>query len=234
MKKLAIFVEGLTEQLFIQSLLREVAAKNELAFELKYAIGGKSFRRQLVEIKVPDNPDEPRAVVMIIDSGCDNRVMSDVRENYASLVEADYRSIIAVRDVYPEAYSDLPKLVQGAKFGIRTKPICVNVVFAIMEIEAWFIAEHTHFPRIHETLSVDVIRKKLGLDVERCAVEDLPRPAAQLNTIYQLAGLCYVKKRDSIQNTLESLDYPKMYFETVKRSKSFFDLVTHLDSFLAA
>ena len=232
MKKLAIFVEGLTEQLFVQKLLVEIAAKNHFTFELRRAFGGNRVPRRLITLTAANNPPDPSALVMIIDCGTDNRVMSDVRDTYDKLVASDYSGIIALRDVYPEDRGDLPKLELGAKYGIKTVPVLVNTVFAVMEVEAWFIAEYTHFQRIDPALTKDFVEAKMGFDITACAVEDFGHPADILNQIYQLAGHSYVKRRDSLQSCIDAIDYAALYFGASNRSNSFRNLLVHLDTFV--
>jgi hypothetical protein len=51
MKKLAVFVEGQTELLFIERLLEEAAGKNNIAIEKRQAFGGRSTERTLKVIE---------------------------------------------------------------------------------------------------------------------------------------------------------------------------------------
>ena len=46
MKRLAVFVEGQTEQLFAERLIREIAGQANIRFELRSIRGGTNARRQ--------------------------------------------------------------------------------------------------------------------------------------------------------------------------------------------
>ena len=43
MKKLAIFVEGLTEEIFVEKLLLEIASLNSIVFTIKRFSGGNKW-----------------------------------------------------------------------------------------------------------------------------------------------------------------------------------------------
>ena len=46
MKKLAVFVEGQTEQLFVERLLEEAAGKKQICIEKRQAFGGRPTVRR--------------------------------------------------------------------------------------------------------------------------------------------------------------------------------------------
>ncbi len=110
MNKLAIFVEGETEQAFVQKLLEEIANRGQIRIELKKARGGRRGRRLLTVVASPPDAGES-CFVLIVDCGADNRVKSDVRDEYDNLVKNGYTGIIAIRDVYPDvALAEIPRL----------------------------------------------------------------------------------------------------------------------------
>jgi len=233
MNKLAIFVEGQTEQVFVERLLVEIAGAKNVRIEKRKATGGKKSgrRMRLVEASAPD-PAE-RYFVLIVDCGEDERVKSDIAERYDQLVRSGYQAIIGIRDVYPQKREDIPKLRQGLRYRIRTVPIEVLFVLAVMETEAWFIAEHTHFERIGNELTLERIRAEIGFDPSTDDIQSRDHPAEDLHSIYGLIGLAYKKSKVHVQRTVNVLDYETIYLELGQKFEDLQRLVDHLDLFLS-
>jgi len=229
MKKLAIFVEGQTEQLFAERLVNEIAGKHKVSIQ-KHKSEGRS---RLVCINGSKANQAQEYFVLIVDCGTDNRVKSDISENYESLVSSGYDGIIGVRDVFPDAdYSQIPKLRMGLQLRIKTKPIKVLFALGVMEIEAWFIAEHTHFLRLDSKLTTSYINSHLGFDPSRDDLERLPHPAGSLDAIYHLAGLLYDKNKNIVQRTVDILDYENIYCTLVDQFDDLSALIAAIDAFL--
>src|SRR5438128_1378074 len=130
MKKLAVFVEGQTEQLFVEKLLEEAAGKNQISIDKRQAFGGQSTKRKLKILHAAVHNSNNKYFAQIIDCGTDNRVKSDVVERYNGLVANGFDTIIAIRDVYPDvAYKDIDSLRIGLRYQVKTKP--VEVVFVL-------------------------------------------------------------------------------------------------------
>ena len=235
MNKLAVFVEGLTEQEFVASLVEKVGGRNRVCIEKHKASGGRRGTGRAYEL-VDKSPDsDQHYFILIVDCGADNRVVSDVRDQYHGLVASGYRSIIAVRDVYPVARDDITNLQRGLSRRLPTEPIQVVLTLAVMEVEAWFLAEHTHFQKIDPQLTLPRIVAELGLDpsAPAPAVEDLPLPSNDLRRIYQIVGLDYHKTKTEIQRTVQSLDYGLVCLELSGRVPSIAPLIMELDSFFS-
>jgi hypothetical protein len=129
--------------------------------------------------------------------------------------------------------TDLPNLRTGLRYRLRTKPISVDFVLGVMEIEAWFLAEHTHFSRIHPRLSVSRIAAIHGFDP---SVEDMQlrdHPALDLDTVYSLEGLAYKKTGGQIQRTVGALDYAEMYLEHKAKFPDFEVFMRVIDQFFS-
>jgi hypothetical protein len=232
LKKLAIFVEGMTEGVFVEKLIREMIDEREVRIEVFEASGGGSSPRRISLIR--RNPVEPDQLyyVQIVESTNDERVASDVRDNYDQLARAGFAGIIAIRDVYPDhTAAEIPALRKALRYRLRTKPIDPLFVLGIMEIEAWFIAEHTHFSRIHAGLTLARIIADVGFDPSSEDMQARPCPHDDLHTIYQLEGMAYRKKKRSIQRTVERLDYNYVYFELVNNFPDLQNLTARLDYF---
>lgn len=232
MRKLAIFVEGQTEQLFCDRLLRAVAVGRELGVELRKAWGGRNFRRALaLSARAPGRPAEH--FVMIVDCGSDNRVKSDILELYDNLVATGYERIIGLRDVFPDASREqVPRLRRWLDYEVPRRPIDVHFILAIMEIEAWFLMEATHFHRLHKALTPQRVRKRVHFDPVNDNMELRHHPAEDLNRIYQIFGGSYNKRRANTERTLDALDFGRFTTDLREKSEDLNRLVEMLENFL--
>ncbi len=234
MKKIAVFVEGQTEQFFIEQLLEQVAGRKSIAIEKRQAYGGQTTRRKLKLIQATATNSDHKYYAQIVDCGGDNRVKSDVVDNYEGLVKQGFEAIIAVRDVYPEfTDAEIPKLRNGLHYRVKTNPVEVTFILGVMEIETWFISEATHFERMDTSLTVPRIRTELGFDPSADDIQLRACPAEDLHKIYGLAGLAYNKSRNNIQRTVNFLDYASIYMELGSRIPDLGLLNKAIDQFLA-
>lgn len=228
MKRLAFFVEGLTEQLFIKKLLIELAGSKKIDIEeIKYSFKDKS----LLNIKARSKTNK-NYHVLIINCAGDTRVPSAVSEEHSNLVKKGYDKILGLRDIYPKKYADLPQLERAAKYGIPTRPIPTDVLLAVAEVEAWFIAEHSHFERIDKILTFDFIKDKFSHNPALNHVEQIEHPAKELDIVYRHAGKRYEKQRNDLSRTIKALDFNNLYLNLPNRVVYLKKLITHIDSFL--
>lgn len=234
MKKMAIYVEGETELRFIDKLIREIANQKNLQILLVKASGGNRSVRRYDVVADSGSGSHKNFYIRIVNSGTDNRVGSDIRDNYEALINLGFSAIVGVRDVYPDfSLADLPNLRTGLRYRLRTKPISVDFVLGVMEIESWFLAEHTHFPRIHPRLSASRIAAMHGFDpiVDDMQLRD--HPALDLHMAYSLEGLAYKKTGSQIQRTVETLDYADMYLEHKAKFPDFAVFMRVIDQFFS-
>ncbi len=233
MKKLALFVEGQTEQLFTHKLLIAIAGeKNIVIHELKSKISDKG-NRSFTVINASSEVAKQEYFVAIYDSGSDSTVNSDIRDNYDILIRQDFDEIIGLRDVYPKSSAEIPQLERGLKYRIRTVPIPVSIILAIREIEAWFLAETTHFPQIHHSLTLEVISRHLNFDPSVQDVEGRAHPSGDLDSVYHLAGRAYTKRKANCLRTVNVLDYSSLYFVLNRRIGSLGRFIQEIDNFLS-
>src|SRR5688500_17500969 len=109
MRKIAIFVEGQTEMLFVDRLIQEIATETGLAVEHAEGIGGAVHARKIRILKQTTVQPHHRYYVLIVNSAGDSNVKSDVIERYYSLKRSGYSAIIGLRDVYGQfRYEDVP------------------------------------------------------------------------------------------------------------------------------
>ena len=208
MQKIAFFVEGYTEVLFINKLITEICGIHKVTVEhSEIKGGGKSGKvpRTLSVLSVKKATEEESLYVLIVDCGKDKHVTQYIRDEHESLTKNGYKKIIGLRDVRPDfTANQIPQLIQGLNKYVKTSLAPVEFILSQMEIEAWFLSEHNHFEKIDPSLTVKSIRDNLGFDP---SIEDMSLrldPAVDLGACYSLAAHTYIK---SDPKTVNSLDY---------------------------
>ncbi len=232
--RLAVFVEGQTEQKFMQKLIREIAGEANLQIQTMKPVGPRKRRFFREQYTTADFPGI-RYFVLIVDSGGDETVVSDMLDQYESLAKKGYSRILGLRDVRPRwSRRDIPKLERAMEKAITTRlprsPVPVDALLAVMEIEAWFIAEYSHLEKIG--ITCEAMKRKLGFDPSTDNIEMVDNPAVLLNKIYQLAGQSYKKKLHQVQGVVNRLDYARLYLGMSEEVPRLGALVRALDLFL--
>lgn len=238
MKRIAFFVEGQTEQLFINKLLTEIANQNCLKIELFQLRGGASVPKR--QIPIPQSvsyiePSEPTHEIWIFDCGNDEKVKPDILENIHNLAASGFSEIIGIRDLFPSTISDLRRLEQVLKLippNLVPLPIPYTIIITVHEIEAWFLAECTHFQKIDNNLTISHITSNLGFNP---CVDDMTQrfhPADDLKKIYQLVGKTYNKKKEIAERSVKCLDYANIYLNLPAKITKLNELISKIDAFL--
>ena len=230
MNKLAVFVEGLTEQIFAEKLLVEIAGKKDIYIEKCELTGGNKYRRKKIHFKSVNS--EKIYFAYIINCRGDSTVKSDIMDNYASLVSNGYNSIIGIRDVYPIQRVDIPKLKRGIYYGVKTTPVIPIIILSVMEVEAWFLAEHTHFQRIHKNITTSRINQEFGFDPSKDDMELRDQPSQDLHNIYTLEGMAYKKRENHALRTTNALDYASIYLELSSKMDPVRNLTAEINRFM--
>jgi hypothetical protein len=214
MRKIAFFVEGQTEQIFIDRLVRELFGYSKVSIILKQAQGGSNMPRQELVRKI-SAADNPAWQALICDCGADNRVKSEILDNLPNLVKAGYSYIIGVRDLYPMPVNDLPRLKAGLKFLpprlSRRYADFFEIIVVVQEVETWFLAENHHFRRVDRRLTGQYINHKLGFNPYVIDPTARKHPSKDLNSIYQLVGRSYSKKYMQVLRLVNKLDFDHIF-----------------------
>lgn len=231
MRRIAFFVEGATELLFVRRLFTEVAGAKNVAIECQRITGGSSVPKRILTIQAALADPESKFFVLVVDCGGDRQVATRIREEHQRLTQLGYEMIVGLRDVYPDfVLTDVPKLQAGLRYGIKQSLAPVDFVLATMELEAWFLSESTHFPRIDPALTDTLITTSLGFDPGRDDMTQRPTPASDLNLCYQLVGKSYKKGGN---DTIDAIDYGEIYLSQTSRIGQLAKLTTLIESFLA-
>jgi hypothetical protein len=243
MKKIAFYVEGLTEQFFINKLLIEIAGQKNIEIELRQFRGANKGYKTDIYPKTSSQPVNPKHHALILDCVGDGGVKPRILEDYQRLFSKGYSEIIGLLDLYPK--TDLAKfeneLIKGTVKNGRTitQPLPKNtdIVVAVNEVESWFLSECTHFKCIDNILTNSLIISNMGFDPCTDDMTLRSHPAMDLHTIYQLADQSYMdsngrKRKNKVERTVECLDYADIYITLRCRILKLKQLISKIDSFL--
>ena len=230
MKKVAIFVEGQTEQIFSDKFVRHIFGHTKVNVET-LQFSGKEGARYIRVIRLTNITSSTKYSFYIYDchgGGNNSTVKSDIIELFPSLVNKSFSYIIGIRDVFP--LLDVNKLKTLMNINLPNNPVLpVKVILAIREIEAWFLAEETHYPKISKNLSFSTANAIAGIDVSKDNTEIIPHPSDTLKQIYIKGGTTYDKSMDKVQRTVDALDYENLYLAVRHRNNSLNELLTCLE-----
>jgi hypothetical protein len=232
-KKIACFVEGQTELIFVEKLFQEIAGSKKISIETSKFQGGKA-NRIIQPLKSSTIKDAP-FFVLLYDCGCDSHVVSDIGKQHESLTNKGYEKILGLRDLYPKSLSEKGQLEGGIKGWLKLvqpKGIPIYITLAVMEIEAWFLAEWHYFDKLDSRLTPDFILQELGLDLRNIDVEQRPHPSQDLKDIYRLVSRKYEKNEKASQEIINNLDYEFLYLHLVNSVTQLKRFIDEIDSFL--
>ena len=153
MRKVALFVEGQTDAIFISEMIMQIFA------ESKTNITIQNMQRTYNKLQIDTyNIDiNKKYYFLICNCGTDDNVKSKINDDYQKLVNAGFIQIIGLQDLYnPQRRKrgiDDNRFRNNINNGLQ-QTVPTKIYFAIQEIEAWFIAEETHFQKISSTITM--------------------------------------------------------------------------------
>jgi hypothetical protein len=228
MKKIAIFVEGQTELVFVKKFLEELAGKKNIKL-----VEASRNSSKFVTLAATSAAGARKYFALIVDCRGDHSVKSAILERRGKLLAAGYDIIVGLRDLYPLPRSGLAKLERGLRHGLPTANCPTHICVAVMEVEAWFAQEESHYARIDQSLSEELIRQKLGVDITKFGAEDIQKPSEFLDLAYQLVGKRYKKKMSSVSRTVNAIDYANLFYCLRPKLPHFAKFAAHVDEFLS-
>lgn len=243
MKKIAFYVEGLTEQFFINKLLIEIAGQKNIEIELRQFQGARRGYKTDIYPRTTSQPVNPQHHALILDCVGDGGVKPRMMEDYRRLFSCGYSDIIGLLDLYPR--TDLvrfeDKLINGTTINGRTiiQPLPTNtdIIVAVNEVESWFLSECTHFTCIDNILTNSLIISSMNFDPCKDDMTLRSHPAMDLHRVYQLASKSYMdnqgkKRKGMIERTVECLDYTEIYINLCYKITKLNQLISKIDNFL--
>ncbi len=218
MPRIAVFTEGLTEQILVRESLRRLVDPSKLSFD-SYQLLAHDLRS--VPYSYP-NPPNPKAefFFLIIDAHGDEGVLSAIKERERDLIEKGrYDAILGLRDMYSDAYDKLAKGAISPKVSARLTQTHAAVIqsmtyhkriklhYAIMETEAWILAMHRLFRKLDPVLTPDFVVRKLGFNLTTVDPQvAFYRPSIRLNEVLSLVGRGYKKNRSDIESICSKIE----------------------------
>lgn len=233
MNKLAIFVEGQTEQIFIEKLIKYIAGTKALDItNTKLSGTNKKNSSRILQIQAI-SLENIEYYVLIVDCSHDKKVKSDICDQYKGLVNAGFKRIIGIRDAGPEAknYLDVPRLRQGLVYNLPGGPIPICFILSIMALETWLMAEYLHFPLFHPNITVGRIKQDLDIDVVHGDLMQRIKPIEDLKNIYWLENIHYDKSKNMVINIISKLNQAFLKNEVSLKFEDLRALYQELDLF---
>ncbi len=234
MRRLAIFVEGYTELLFVDRLIQEIAEKSNIFITHRKIRGGgrkSGIPKKIIELQTSISTPLQTLYFLIVDCGGEDLVAQRIHEEHESLTRNGYEKILGLRDVFPKfSHADIPRLKRTLRYGIKTSWIPVQFILSVMELEAWFLAEYNHFLHVDTTLTVSVIRSQLGFDPVTDDMASRLTPAIDLASAYNIAGKTYTK--GDAKATVDKLDFEHLYATLRDRIPELRELLDAIDGFI--
>lgn len=205
MKKIAIFVEGQTERIFMVRFLNEYLGEHKIEIRLEKNLGDRGVKY----LGMRKNP-YAEYYILVYDVGGDGNVVSAVKERSEKMInQAGYNFILALRDLYPNLREEKKKVIEAFKkiFKRYSYSSKLKLILAVMEIEAWFLADYNLFERIHPIAVVNIIRERLNIDLIRDDPESYNHPTEILKDIFNLFDEKYKKREKQAHKIAANLDY---------------------------
>jgi hypothetical protein len=234
MKRIAIFVEGLTEQILVRRMLETVMQRKNVAIQSVKITGGHNIRMNFTVMQAANISRNTGYYVLIYDCGGETNVKGYLMMQRQKLVETGYTFILGLRDVYPSfTHNDIPKLKRGLNFQVSQKGARTKIYLAVMETEAWFLGEYTHLKKVSGRLTPEFIEKRLGFNPKTENMELRYSPAFDLKRVYKLVDHEYTKKRTKLNSVVGKLDFYFFTHSVANKMKSLGDFVYELEEFFS-
>jgi hypothetical protein len=214
MRKVAIFTEGQSEQIFVRNLLLQTIDCSKVSFKCFKLYAGKTVPARF------DFPN-PNAEVsfLIVNVGQDEKVLSIIKEREKDLIRKGFVRILGLRDMYSDEYlkrspkeinsSVIEAFIDGWNSTIQnmSDPSKIKMHIAVMELEAWFLAIYHIFERKNSKLSVEYIESQLGINLNDIDPQtEFLKPSEEVNRIFQLVGLQYKKKEHDVESICSKIN----------------------------
>lgn len=218
MRKVALFVEGQTERIFIEKLIENIFTYPSFDIQ-SYSLRGD--RAKMVRACRMDNNLE--YFFLIFDVSSDGRLASAIIERAGKLVsEKGYTHIFGIRDIFPNSILDIDHIRSIFDDAICRKGInseTVSLFFAVMEIEAWFLADYACFQKIDSSLTPTYIDNALGIHIQTDDIEAYDHPAVMIDKIFRLIGRRYKKHEEDSFQICSAIDFSELYLNDDVKSR---------------
>ena len=214
-RKLAVFVEGQTELVFVREFLKQWYGYdvNAVGFDC-YNL----FAKEFCDAEYKYGSEDSDNYFMIVNVGNDNSVLSSIIGRLKFLRNKGFQLVVGLRDMYSSQYiKDAQKYeivdevsqrhVESVKEVLRDieDGVFVDFHFAIMEVEAWFMGMDGFMERLDGRLTQDFVSQNLNISLDDDPEKTVFHPAAELGKIYALVGKQYDKHKSDISSIMSLL-----------------------------
>lgn len=232
MRKLAIFVEGLTEQILVRKMLHAVMDRNKIAIQTVKITGGHNVRMSFTVMRAAHVNNQTDYFVLVYDCGGETNVKSYMLARREKLISNGYSMVLGLRDAYPNfSREEVPKLLRGLNFKLPQKKAATHIYLAVMETEAWFLGEYRHLKRVSRILTPTYINKHFGFNPQTGNMEDREHPSEDMKRLYQAVGHDYTKKKDRLNAVIGKLDFQFFTHDLARKMPSLGSFVSGLEQF---
>ena len=232
MRRLAIFVEGLTEQILVRKMLHAVLDRKRIAIQTVKITGGHNVRMSFTVMRAANVDRQTDYYVLIYDCGGETNVKSYMLARRDKLIKSGYHMILGLRDVYPNfEREEVPRLLKGLNHKLPQRKAATEIFLAVMETEAWFLGEYKHLKKVSRKLTPGYINKNFGFNPQTENMEDREHPSDDMKRIYQAAGHDYTKKRDRLNAVIGKLDFNYFTHDLADKMPSLGAFVEGLEAF---
>jgi hypothetical protein len=233
MRKVAIFVEGQTELIFVREFLL-CWFNYQIDVECRTLFSGE----KVMNADYDYSCETAGIHAQVINVGMDGNVLTRILGREQFLYNAGYDLIIGLRDMYSEEYRKVSKgrgvdvrLIENFKTG-AAKTIqkqakhaeFIRFCYAVMELETWWIG----ILSLWQNLPVDAHREYQDKFI---SPESILHPAEFVKELLNLASKSYSKHKGEVESIVSRIsreDYIDLHES--QRCPSFSEFVQHLQS----
>lgn len=214
-RKLAVFVEGQTELIFVREFLKQWYNYDATVVGFNcYNLLANEF----CDAEYKYGSDNSENYFFLVNVGNDGSVLSSIIGRMRFLQNKGFQLVVGLRDMYSKQYikdagkheivdavtqqhmESVNAVLQGYGVGAF-----VDFHFAIMEVEAWFLGMSSFMEKVDERLTTEYVRQNVGISLEDDPEKSIFHPAAELGRIYSSVGKQYDKHQSDIASIMSKL-----------------------------
>ncbi len=152
MKKVAVYVEGMTELVFVYHAIHAYYQSDWTAFHLDYV---KAYPSDPIDLQRPYGDDAADRQYLLYNCSSDGSVIPNMKDRFQSHLLQGFTAVVGLQDIYGSRYFDefkathqhidWPKVnammsTLDSTIGEIDPTGTLKIRFSIMEIESWVLA----------------------------------------------------------------------------------------------
>ena len=190
-RKLAVFVEGQTEQVFVREFLKQWYGYdvNVVGFDC-YNL----FAKEFCDAEYKYGSEDSDNYFMIVNVGNDNSVLSSIIGRLKFLRNKGFQLVVGLRDMYSSQY------IKDAQKHEIVDEVSQQHVESVKEVLRDI--EDGVFERLDSRLTQDFVSQNLNISLDDDPEKTVFHPAAELGKMYALVGKQYDKHKSDISSIM--------------------------------